>query len=164
MFGFVLVLFRFVVLLPLCLVRVAVFGGAVPVVDYQFAAAVALADVLAVDSIAVSDFTAVFYVVAVAFAAAAAADATAAAFAADADADAAADAAAAAPFVAGGLPGLDLLSTEFLSKRATPTETLLKMPSRLPLAISDPTTVCFGSLCLVTWGQGDDGGGVRVEG
>ncbi|CAM9579113.1 unnamed protein product, partial [Laminaria digitata] len=39
-----------------------------------------------------------------------------------------------------GLPGLDILSSEFLWKRATPTETLLKMPSKLPLAVSDPAT------------------------
>ncbi|CAM9925020.1 unnamed protein product [Ectocarpus fasciculatus] len=40
-----------------------------------------------------------------------------------------------------GLPGLDVLSTELLSRRATPAEDVLKMPSKLPLCIPDPTQV-----------------------
>ncbi|CAM9675842.1 unnamed protein product, partial [Ectocarpus sp. 12 AP-2014] len=40
-----------------------------------------------------------------------------------------------------GLPGLDVLSTELLSRRATPAEDVLKMPSKLPLCIPDPTKV-----------------------
>ncbi|CAN0093887.1 unnamed protein product, partial [Ectocarpus sp. 4 AP-2014] len=39
------------------------------------------------------------------------------------------------------LPGLDVLSTELLARRATPAEDVLKMPSKLPLCIPDPTQV-----------------------
>ncbi|CAM9701403.1 unnamed protein product, partial [Hapterophycus canaliculatus] len=40
-----------------------------------------------------------------------------------------------------GLPGLDVLSTELLSRRATPAEDVLKMPSKLPLPVPDPAQV-----------------------
>lgn len=42
---------------------------------------------------------------------------------------------------ADGLPGLDVLSTELLSRRATPAEDVLKMPSKLPLPVPDPAQV-----------------------
>lgn len=45
------------------------------------------------------------------------------------------------PATADGLPGLDVLSTELLSRRATPAEDVLKMPSKLPLCIPDPAQV-----------------------
>lgn len=43
--------------------------------------------------------------------------------------------------VAGGVEGLDSLSAEFIFRRAMPAERIVKMASKLPLPVPDPSNV-----------------------